>query len=146
MSDDVLLFFAGKPGASALYRVFEDRVMAEVDGVRIRVQKTQISFYVRHMFAAVSLLPARPKTRRPETYITVTIGLRRRLDSPRVDRASPIRSGGPTTSCWPTPPRSTTNSCPGCGRRRCSPTKSRKIPSRTAGGAVCPLQIGNGMI
>ncbi len=88
MSDDVLLFFAGKPGASALYRVFEDRVMAEVDGVRIRVQKTQISFYVRHMFAAVSLLPARPKTRRPETYITVTIGLRRRLDSPRVDRAA----------------------------------------------------------
>ena len=88
MSDDVLLFFAGKPGAAALYRAFEDRVLAEVDGVRIRVQKTQISFYVRHMFAAVSLLPARPKARRPETYITVTIGLRRRLDSPRVDQAA----------------------------------------------------------
>ena len=33
-------------------------------------------------------LPARRAKDRPEHYITVTLGLNRRLDSPRVDKAS----------------------------------------------------------
>ena len=88
MEEEIRLFFAKNPGAAALYEVFQGRVLAEVDNVRIRVQKTQISFFVRHMFAAVSLLPVRPKARRPERYITVTFGLRRRLSSPRIDQAT----------------------------------------------------------
>ncbi len=88
MSDDAVLFFAQKPAAAALYEVFERRVLEEVDDVRIRVQKTQISFSNRHLFAAVSLLPVRPKARRPDAYITVTFGLRRRLSSRRIDAVS----------------------------------------------------------
>ena len=88
MTDDAILFFAQKPAAAALYEVFERRVLAEVDEVRIRVQKTQISFSNRHLFATVSLLPVRPKARRPDVYITVTFGLRRRLDSRRIDAVS----------------------------------------------------------
>ena len=87
MTDETYLFFAGKPGALDLYQVFERRVLAEVDGVRIRVQKTQISFSNRHNFAFVSLLPVRRKAERPDVWITVSFGLRRRLDSPRVDAA-----------------------------------------------------------
>ena len=88
MTDDVYLFFAGRPGPLELYRCFEQRVLEEVDNVHIRVQKTQISFSNRHNFAFVSLLPVRRKTERPAEWITVSFGLRRRLDSPRIDAAT----------------------------------------------------------
>ena len=87
MTDDAYLFFAGRPGALELYRLFERRVLEEVDGVHIRVQKTQISFSNRHNFAFVSLLPVRREAERPAEWITVSFGLRRRLDSPRIDAA-----------------------------------------------------------
>lgn len=87
MTDEVILFFAGRPGALELYERFERQVLAQVDDVRIRVQKTQISFSNRHNFAFVSLLPVRRKAERPEVWITVSFGLRRRLDSPRIDAA-----------------------------------------------------------
>lgn len=87
MTDEAILFFAGKPGALALYEQFERRVLEQVDGVRIRVQRTQISFADRHNFAFVSMLPVRRKAERPEVWITVSFGLRRRLDSPRIDAA-----------------------------------------------------------
>ena len=47
------------------------------------MQKSQISFYGRHLFAAASL-PVRRKKSWPEHCIVVTIGLSHRLDSPRV--------------------------------------------------------------
>lgn len=87
MTDETILFFAGRPGALELYEVFERRVLEQMDGVRIRVQKTQISFSNRHNFAFVSFLPVRRKAERPDVWITVSFGLRRRLDSPRVDAA-----------------------------------------------------------
>ena len=88
MTDETILFFAGKPGAADLYEVFERRVLAEIGDVRIRVHKTQISFSNRHGFAFVSLLPVRPKARRPDPYITVSFGLRHRVDGPRIDAVS----------------------------------------------------------
>ena len=54
----------------------------------VKVQKTQISFSNRHNFAFVSFLPARRAKDRPETYITVTFGLRYKKESPRIDAAS----------------------------------------------------------
>lgn len=87
MTDEAYLFFAGRPGAAALYEIFERQVLERVENVRIRVQKTQISFSNRYNFAFVSLLPVRRKADRPDEYITVTFGLRRRLDSPRIDAA-----------------------------------------------------------
>ena len=63
------------------------RVLAEVDGVRIQVRKTQISFADRYNFAFVSRLPVRRKAERPAAWITVSFGLRRREPSGRIDAA-----------------------------------------------------------
>ena len=85
MDADVLLFFDGRPASLALYEAFARRVTAAVPGVQIKAQKTQISFYNRHLFACVSFLPVRRAGERPRDYITVTVGLDYPLDSPRVD-------------------------------------------------------------
>ena len=88
MDQNTLFFFNERPQALSLYRAFEERVLAELEGVSIKVQKTQITFSNRRVFAAVSFLPARRAKDRPDPYITVTLGLHRRLDSLRVDQVS----------------------------------------------------------
>ena len=88
MGPGALFFFEKDPAALGLYEAFERAVLALVPGAGIRVQKTQITFTNPRVFAAVSFLPARRAKDRPEHYITVTLGLNRRLDSPRVDKAS----------------------------------------------------------
>lgn len=85
-SGDVLFFFEGHLEALPLYEAFEAQV-EQLGEVNIRVQKTQITFSNRHNFAFVSFLPARKAKDRPKTYITVTFGLDRRVDSPRIDIA-----------------------------------------------------------
>ena len=62
--------------------------MAELEGVSIKVQKTQITFANRYGFAFVSFLPARRATDRPNPYITITLGLNRRENSVRIDQAT----------------------------------------------------------
>ena len=49
----------------------------------VKVQKSQISFYGRHLFAAASL-PVRRKKTWPEHCVVVTIGLPYQLESARV--------------------------------------------------------------
>ena len=88
MGPDILFFFDKRPGALPLYEALEGRILAEMDDVSVKVQKTQITFANRHGFAFVSFLPARRAKDRPDVYITVTLGLDRRLDSPRVDKVS----------------------------------------------------------
>ena len=88
MGPDVLFFFEKAPEALPLYETFEARTLADVENVFIRVQKTQITFTNPRAFAAVSFLPVRRKLLRPERCITVTLGLNRRLESPRVDAVS----------------------------------------------------------
>ena len=88
MDPDILFFFDKHPGALPLYQTWESRILAEVEHVTVKVQKTQITFANRRQFACVSFLPARRAKDRPEDYITVTLGLNRRLDSPRVDKVS----------------------------------------------------------
>lgn len=88
MSPEILFFFDKHLPALPLYEAFEAAVLAAVPQAVIKVQKTQITFSDRHGFAFVSFLPARRAKERPEHYITVTLGLNRRLDSPRVDKVS----------------------------------------------------------
>ena len=88
MGPDILFFFEKDPAALPLYEAFEKAVLALVPDAGIKVQKTQITFTNPRVFAAVSFLPARRKAQRPAHYITVTLGLGRRLDSPRVDAVS----------------------------------------------------------
>ena len=88
MDPAILFFFEKDPAVLALYEAFETAVNALVPDVGIKVRKTQITYTNPRVFAAVSFLPARRKALRPEHYITVTLGLNRRLDSPRVDAFS----------------------------------------------------------
>lgn len=86
MDFDTMAFFEAQkhPEALPLYEALEGRILAEVDGVRIKVQKSQITFYNRHLFACASFARVRRKAELPPCWLVVTVGLARRLDSPRV--------------------------------------------------------------
>ena len=88
MDQNTLFFFNQKPGAIPLYETFETRLLAELEGVVIQPQKSQITLKNRRVFGAVSFLAARKAKDRPKTYITSTFGLGRRVDSPRIDIAT----------------------------------------------------------
>ena len=88
MDEQVLLFFDKVPDALPLYAELERRILAEYPDTRIKVQKTQISFYNRHLFACVSFAKVRKKADRPDSYIVVTFDLEHRVDSPRIDIAT----------------------------------------------------------
>lgn len=87
ISSNELLFFNKKPAERSLYEIFTQHLLAEIDNVTIRVQKTQISFSNSRNFAFVSFLPVRKAKDRPKNYITVTFGLRCKKESPRIDAA-----------------------------------------------------------
>lgn len=87
-----LMFFDTKSEALPLYEILRAQILKTCPGTTIRVKKTQISFYNRHLFAAVSFLPARKRGRQTKAnplppYITLTFGLSHCLTSPRVDAA-----------------------------------------------------------
>ena len=79
--EDLFLFFNGRSRELALYEALMKKMEAEFPESTVKVQKSQISFYGRHLFAAVSL--PRSKKSFPEHSILVTIGLPYRLESPR---------------------------------------------------------------
>ena len=81
---DTLVFFEGHPAALELYRVFEDLLYREFPCVNRRVQKTQITFYNRHVFACVSFARVKKKAELPEGYLVITIGLPAPLESLRI--------------------------------------------------------------
>ena len=87
MTQDTLLFFNSRPQALPLYECFEQKLLSELGSANIKVQKTQIAFSNKHNFAFVSFLPVRKAKERPKTYIVITFGLGRRVESPRIDAA-----------------------------------------------------------
>ena len=76
---DVLSFFDDRPDALALYRVLAAGLARIAPEGRVKVQKSQISFYDGGLFAMASL----PKRKR-DPGLVVTFGLGRREPSPRV--------------------------------------------------------------
>ena len=80
---DVLFFFDGKPTELALYQALERAMAARFPEALVKVQKSQISFYHRHLFAAASL-PLRRRKEWPRECLLVTLGLSHRLSSPRI--------------------------------------------------------------
>lgn len=80
--NDVLFFFDGRPDGLALYEALFGALSAAFPEASVKVQKTQISFYGRGLFAMVSC----PK-RKGEAGIVVSFGLRRRETSPRIAAA-----------------------------------------------------------
>ena len=80
---DVLFFFDGHPEELALYQALFARMEERFPHARVKVQKSQISFYSPRLFAAASL-PVRRRKGWPEKCLMVTFGLVRRLDALRV--------------------------------------------------------------
>lgn len=80
---DVLMFFDAKPLELSLYQALFRRLEEHFPESSVRVQKSQISFYGRHLYGAASL-PVRRWKGWPEHCLVVTLGLNRRLESPRV--------------------------------------------------------------
>ncbi len=88
MNADVLFFFEKHMDALPLYEALESRITGEIQNVRIKVHKSQISFYNKHLFACVSFARVRKKKDCPANYIIVTLGLAHKLDSPRIEIAT----------------------------------------------------------
>ena len=75
--EDLLFFFNGRARELALYEALMKKMEEEFPESAVKVQKSQISFYGRHLFAAVSL----PRSRK--NSILVTLGLPYKLGSSR---------------------------------------------------------------
>lgn len=81
---DELLFFEKYPASFPLYEVFVKRLFEMFPSASMRVQKSQITFSNRHVFACVSFARVKKKAELPDPYIVVTLGLSYPLESDRV--------------------------------------------------------------
>lgn len=75
---DVLFFFSSRPESLELYQALFSAMDARFPDCSVKIQKTQISFYSPRLFAMVS----HPR-RKSERGLILTLGLGRRLDTPR---------------------------------------------------------------
>lgn len=80
---DILAFFHEHAEALSLYEPLEARLLA-FPGTSIRVQKTQITFSNRHVYACASFLRVRRKAELPDPYLVLTLGMPYPLESGRV--------------------------------------------------------------
>ncbi len=78
------LFFEGHEDALPLYLLFVERLYATFPNTHRRVQKTQITFVNRHVFACVSFARVKRKAELPSPYLVITLGLPYPLESERV--------------------------------------------------------------
>ena len=60
-NQDKLMFFEGHISSLPLYEAFESELLRRFPGSKTRVQKSQITFSNRHVFACVSFLRVRKK-------------------------------------------------------------------------------------
>ena len=81
---DTLMFFDQHLEALPLYRAFEELLFDSFPVVNKRVQKTQITFSNRHVFACVSFARVKRKAELPMRYLVITLGLPAPLESDRV--------------------------------------------------------------
>jgi hypothetical protein len=58
--------------------------MDQYPDTRIKVQKSQISFSNRYLFACVSFARVKKKKELPDPYLVITLGMPYPLESPRV--------------------------------------------------------------
>lgn len=81
---DELMFFDAHMAALPIYEAFAGELLERFPGTSTRVQKSQITFANRHVYACVSFARVKKKAELPGTYIVVTLGLPYPLDSDRV--------------------------------------------------------------
>lgn len=81
---DTLMFLDAQPDALPLYQAFVEKLYTSFPVVKKRVQKTQITFDNRHVFACVSFTRVKRKSELPKGYMVITLGLSAPLCSERV--------------------------------------------------------------
>ena len=81
---DTLLFFTGHAAALPLYARLEEKIGEMFPEAGKRVQKTQITFFHRHVFACVSFARVLRRSGQPEGSLVLTLGLPAPLHSARV--------------------------------------------------------------
>jgi len=77
------MFWEKWPHLLPLYEAFKECLLGTLPDIKIKVSKTQISFYNRHMFAMVSP-PTRRKKEWPREFMMVSFGLPYRVGSARI--------------------------------------------------------------
>ena len=82
---DLLAFFSQQPQALPLCEAFLQKLQAQHPETHTRVQKTQITFSNRHVFACLSLARVRKKALLPDPYLVLTLGLPAPLASPQAE-------------------------------------------------------------
>lgn len=81
---DELLFFDQHTTALPLYEAFAGELFHRFPDTSMRVQKTQITFSNRHVYACASLARVKRKAELPKPYLVITLGLPYPLGSDRV--------------------------------------------------------------
>ena len=94
---DTLLFFDSRPAALPLLEALEAGLFERFPTAQKRVQKTQISYFHRHVFACVSFARVKRKAELPEVWFTLTLGLPYPLGSARAAAKSEVYPGRWTT-------------------------------------------------
>ena len=80
---DLQVYFSDHPEELALYAGVFPALEAAFPEARVKVQKSQISFYGKHLFAMVSI-PVRRKKGWPEHCLLLSFGLGRRENDSRI--------------------------------------------------------------
>lgn len=79
-----LLFFDRHQAIYPLYECFYKELLSRFPESKTKVQKTQISYYNRHLYACVSFLRVKKNAELPNSYFVLTLGLPVPLESDRV--------------------------------------------------------------
>ena len=82
---DLLAFFSQQPQALPLCEAFLQKLQAQHPETHTRVQRTQITFSNRHIFACLSFARVRKKALLPDPYLVLTLGLPAPLASPQAE-------------------------------------------------------------
>ncbi len=83
-NQDAILFFMGHQTALPLYEAFAEKLAEQFPDTKMKVQKTQITFSNRHVYACISFLRVKKKAELPDGYFVLTLGLPYPLESGRV--------------------------------------------------------------
>lgn len=84
ITQDTMMFFDQHQEVYSLYELFHEKLFSRFPETRSKVQKSQISFYNRHLYACVSFLKVKKKAELPDSYFVLTLGLHAPLESERV--------------------------------------------------------------
>ncbi len=84
IKQDTMLFFDGHQEVFPIYESFENMLFYLYPQTKMKVQKTQITFSNRHVFACVSFMRPKKKSELPASYFVLTLGLSYPLESERV--------------------------------------------------------------